>query len=502
MTTAPIRRHRDLTAAAVTLGLAASPAVLHAALIDITTPQTTPQAIGDGDSLRVSSPNGSIITNGNAVTATGTITIGGFENQGTVTSNDSTAVLMDLSVTIDGDILNSGSINAPNTGANAGGIELITATMTGEVRNTGTISADSDGIYVNNSSSITGGIVNASGGTITSAGSDGIDINDGSIVASITNAGTITADDNGIEIGRDASISGDVVNSGTIDADNDGIELDTGTITGVLRNSGVISGDNDGIYVNDTSSIQGGIVNEAGGEIVSDFADGIDINDGSTVASITNAGTITADDNGIEIGASSTVGSITNTGTITGDDASIDADATSLVQNGIDNSGTLTGQLDVDGTDGSGGGIDLSNSGSIDILDSESLLSGDFTQTGTGALAVMLLSFGDYTAAPLAIAGDASIDGELMLGFDPGFVFSPLSRFTLIDVGGSRTGLFNNYANGARVANFGGRNNIFIDYTAEGDIDLYATPLPGTAALIGIGALAGLGGLARRRRPA
>ncbi|WP_295888467.1 hypothetical protein [uncultured Thiohalocapsa sp.] len=77
MTTALIRCLRPLTAAAtVSLGLTALPMALHAALIDITSPQTVPQSIGDGDSLRVSAPDGSIVTNGNAVTATGAITIG------------------------------------------------------------------------------------------------------------------------------------------------------------------------------------------------------------------------------------------------------------------------------------------------------------------------------------------------------------------------------------------------------------------------------------------
>ena len=405
---------------------------------------------------------------------------------------------MDQGVTITGGILNSGTINGVNPGVNAAGIDLVDVTVNGAIRNAGTINSDSDGIYADASSNIVGGIVNEDGAQINAALSDGIDIDNNSVVASVTNAGTITVNDNGIEIGGGGSVSGNVVNSGTIQASNDGVVLSSGTITGELRNSGSIIGDQDGIYVDDSSEIQGGIINEAGAEIVSSDADGIDLNNSSTLASITNAGTITAGDNGIEIGFGSSVGSITNTGTITGDDASIDVTESSVVQNGIDNSGTLTGQLDVAGTDGSGDGIDLANSGSIDIGTVASLLSGDFSQTGSGVLAMTVLAFGDYTAAPFAIAGDADIDGELLLGFDAGFVFSPLSRLTLLEIGGSRTGLFSNYADGGLVASFGSRSHMFIDYTDEGDIELYTTPLPGTAALIGLGLLGWRLGSSRR----
>jgi hypothetical protein len=105
----------------------------------------------------------------------------------------------------------------------------------------------------------------------------------------------------------------------------------------------------------------------------------------------------------------------------------------------------------------------------------------------------------------MQILGDAAIDGELLVSFDAGFGLSGGERFTLFDIGGSSTGLFANLGQSASLGTFGGYD-LRIDYTAEGNIDLYSATasvhIPGTLALIGIGALAGLGGLARRRRAA
>jgi len=52
-----------------------------------------------------------------------------------------------------------------------------------------------------------------------------------------------------------------------------------------------------------------------------------------------------------------------------------------------------------------------------------SVISRDFTQTGTGTLAVTLLSFGAYTGVPLLVNRALVLGGELLLDLEPGFAF-------------------------------------------------------------------------------
>ena len=119
-----------------------------------------------------------------------------------------------------------------------------------------------------------------------------------------------------------------------------------------------------------------------------------------------------------------------------------------------------------------------------------SLISGDFMQTGSGSLAFTRLSFTDYAGLPpLTILGSVDVAGDLLLGFDEGFSYAPFARLTLIGVGGARTGLFDNYAGNALVKRFDSRRAVYIDYTEDGDIALYTTPLPPTWLLFGLGLL-------------
>lgn len=166
--------------------------------------------------------------------------------------------------------------------------------------------------------------------------------------------------------------------------------------------------------------------------------------------------------------------------------------ATDAVGGDITNTGGLRGDLWIAGSNAAGDGIGLTNRGSIDLgvpAVYSSLISGDFTQTAAGSLAMTILSFGDYAGLPpLTILGSVDIAGDLLLDFDPSFSFAPSERLRLIAVGGTRSGLFGNYADGALIQSFGGGQGVYIHYAEDG-IELYTTPLPPPWLLIGLGLL-------------
>jgi hypothetical protein len=554
-------------AATLTLGLAASPGVLQAALITISTPVTGTQSIPNGDNLAVTASGAIDATaSGPGVVAqsSGAVIDGDVTNAGSIGSLGD-GIRFSGSITVAGSIENTGTIIANDDSAGAAegadGIEIdFSSVVEGDITNWGSIDArQEDGIAVTSSSAVFGNITNAADGTITAV-DDGIDVAGGSLVGTtgdpasgnIRNAGSITAR-NGIHVSG-SIVYGDVENQagGTIAASDDGIDVDGfALIGGAVRNAGRIDSGSDGIIVGEFAEVAGEVANAAGAEIVAG-EDGIDLSLGAQAGSLTNAGSIEAADSGIEVdsgglvagdltnaaggtiesgragilvsgpsviegdlvnagsitsagdgiavaGTASVWGAILNTGSITAEDASILVTPTGLVAGNVSNTGTLTGALAIDGinsTTAADNGIDLINAGIIDIGSSESRVSGDFTQTGSGVFRVTLSPFALYAAAPLTILDDAFIDGILTLTLPSGPLAPGAERFTLFSIGGARSGEFANLAQGALVGT-AGRGALFIDYTLEGDIELYYAPTPGTLALFGLGALAGL---ARRRR--
>jgi hypothetical protein len=444
---------------------------------------------------------------------------GNLVNAGTIrTGSDSGSVgdgivITDTSI-VYGDIVNSagGLIDATNAGGDDGIDLLDKSVVHGSIENAGTIRTSrstGDAINVSGGARVHGGIENTATGVIES-GDEGIQVlgteignTTNAASGNIVNAGRIEVASDGVLISAGGTVRGDIRNAagGLIDSatrgGDDAIDLRNSTLGGRIENAGSIDAAGDGIVLYGSTTVAGEIRNTATG-VIDAAEDGIDIEAGTTASGgLRNDGTLTAAASAIAVdgavGAATGTGiGIHNTGSLQGDGAAISVATGASVAGGITNSGSISGSLMLFGSDGSGGGIDVTNTGSIDLGTSQSHISGGFSQPGS-VLAITLLSFGDYTAAPLTILGDAAIAGELLLGFDPGFVFSPQSRFTLIDILGGRTGSFVNYGDDALVASFAG-GDLFLDYLDGGDVELYtaaraAVPAPGSLALVGLGLL-------------
>jgi hypothetical protein len=413
---------------------------------------------------------------------------GGIGNAGAILAGE--AGIDFAGESLAGGITNSGSIDSGLTGMYVyiGAGSTGDGSLTGGIVNSGSIrSADNAGIRVY-ADALGGGV--SSSGSITAANDAGISLDIGDIQDGLANAGTIASGLEGIAVQADAvaggftntgaitssaadavrfsigTFAGGVLNAGSLTADaGNGLSLDGGTYGDSIVNEGSIEAEAGGIAIGSDAVVTGEIRNAAGASIVAGI--GIDLAGGSDTGAITNAGSIDAE-------------------------VSI-AVATDAVGGAIENTGALSGDLWVAGSTASGDGIDLTNSGSIDLgvpAVYDSLVSGDFTQTRSGSLAMTVLTFSDYAGLPpLTVLGSVEIAGDLLLSFDPTFGWEPFARLTLLAVGGTRSGLFDNYADNALVQGFGGRQAVYIRYTDAGDIELYTTPVPPTWLLICLGLL-------------
>ena len=455
---------------ALAVGAGALPLQAQATLIVINTPNQPGQTLADGDTLTVTG-TGSIVE-GPSSGATG-VQAGSGGSNGFI------------------QVQAGGSINA--NGSDAHGIDVNSGTtITGTISNQGDITAERVGIFLRSGAIAQGAVTNS--GTLTtlatgpSANASGILLARSTVNQGIANSGTVNTASNGILLADSSSVSGGITNSagGLLEAGN-GIAVHTSVVNGDIVNAGTFRG-GFGIALSE-GTLNGNILNQAGG-LVDVSNTGIDITSSASVAGgIVNAGTITS----------------------TGSHAVI-ISGSSSVAGGITNSGTLNSGIRVEGSDGSGGGINLGNSGDIDIGSGEFIVSGNFSQTA-GSLGLTLQTLTSYNTGvpsepivPFNIGGDALLSGgNLSFIFDSGFVFENNQRITLFNIGGSRSGQFANYGDNALIASFGA-SGLFIDYTVEGDIELYSAdrgagsvPVPPTAALFGLGML-GCWRLSRRKR--
>jgi hypothetical protein len=439
-------------------------------------------------------------------------------------------VRIDQGVTVSGSITNGIGASIKGAGANdpgeeSDGIEIsgVGTTVNGGILKEGTVTADFAGIHIQSGANIQGDITNAAGGSIFTDG-HGIEVRVDSVVTGdLTNAGSITSTGGiGIHVTEDSRVDGSVINeaSGVIAPDDNSIRIANGSfVANHVVNEGTFPINNSVGMRIANAHVGGDVRNGATGVISSVF--GVSVDRGSAVdGKISNTGVIDGPGAGFNVaGASIVAGPIENENTI--DSAISLSVSTDSVTGDVNISGTMTGNLYAAGDDGAGNGIDVTNTGAIDLLAPfvfpinaepllppppylvHSLVSGDYTQTADGSLAMTLLTFSQYDVFgvdPFSILGDADIAVELVLDFDPSFLFEPFDRFTLIRVGDTRTGLFSTYADDDLVSSFGPGRDLYIDYTDEGDIELYTTytaPAPSSLALMAMGLM---GWSVRRRR--
>lgn len=426
--------------------------------------------------------------------------------------------------------VNGGTLNiATGTQSNAG---LLHVSDSGSINfgsgstldNTGEVEADGGTVNLNNINvintgkvvSIGGGVINLdnstiSGGTLGDGSTGTFDVSGNSTLGSLTSNAAINLFggntgaklDNGAEV---LNITGDLVDNGTIMVNSNdatysngiwnGAALDFGDTTGAqtVSGTGTITLNAGGVY----AQLDGSLTQAAGHSITGY---------GQIQATLVNNGTVNADVNGqtLEVlppsGVTPATLAITNNGLM---------EAT--------NGGTL--QFD--------NGVSLLNTGKIEIEDGTissptALNVGDGTLIGGGTINAPVVFSNDPskleyvvggtpTANGLAVNGDVTLGGDLVVSFANGFqnIVTNLDTFTILSVGSQYTlsGSFLNVTDGGRLETADGFGSFQVNYgdsAAPNSVVLSnfvdgggSVPEPATLALL----LAGAGCLAllRRRR--
>ena len=379
---------------AALLALGGSNAV--AADIIITTPTTTAQTLGSGQSILVDgiSPNaGSIIVSSStAISVTNGTSAGAITNSGTISG--SSLGIYASSSTLTGGITNSGSISDGTFG-----ILASSSTLMGGITNSGLISGGTYGIRADQST-LTGGINNSD----SISGRYGIYAKQSTLTGGITNSDSISGGSGGVY--AYASILEDgITNSGSISGGYyGGIYASSSALTGGITNSGSISGEA-AIYVDRYSTLEDGITNS--GLISGTSVAGILLTSSSTLTGgINNSGTISGGIDGIGLRSSTLEGGITNAGLIQGIEYAIYAGQSSSVSGGILVTGTSAQFI---------GDIYAPN---VDLT----LASGaEFTNSNAMSLSGVIVSSGATFNLANAASASSSISGNINVGNGTGY---------------------------------------------------------------------------------
>lgn len=340
----------------------------------ITNNGTVANTTGASINISTSSLTGGIINSGTITNGAGVgITInntsainGGIANSGNITSGDSVITISQSAV--NNGINNSGTMVSTTLGT---GLRIIgSSTITGGITNSGTITGSNvdPGVAIINSS-VSGGITNS--GSINAANGDAFILRSGAITGGITNSGTISSTGgSGLSIFNVSTVTGDIVNEtgGSMSGANAGLTLHNATtLNGSITNQSgaTISGNNVGIYIYSATHITGGITNNG---TVTGSTSGILISSTSTVTgAVTNTGTVTGGNYGMVIDSNSSA-TLVNNGTINVTNASGRA-----MHNGNSNGNTLTNNGTINyiigayGISSVGDSNTLTNNGSMEV---------------------------------------------------------------------------------------------------------------------------------------
>jgi hypothetical protein len=272
----------------------------------------------------------------------GSLFNGNLENSGTLAAETGPAVVIEDGVTLNGSIINTGTIVSDNPD-NGTGINFEDgSTFTGEIINLGSIIGGFNGINFANGGQVTGVVRNF--GTISS---DSRAINIGGLEVSVINDGeiiTTSSPRNGVIYSDQTALNFYIENrsNGIVDVgegnDGDAISLQLGPeVNGSVINHGIVQGRGVAVGNNQASAVRlyegsntgdgGSLFNgnlENSGTLAAETGPAVVIEDGVTLnGSIINNGTIVSDnpDNGTGINfedGSTFTGEIINLGSIIG----------------------------------------------------------------------------------------------------------------------------------------------------------------------------------------
>ena len=379
---------------------------------------------------------------------------GGIDLSNASFSFDAVTIPATPALTADITIAAGGFINAVSNGTTGQQTSIFHAginnlgDLTGSITNNGTITAEDAGILFSSGSSLTGDIIN--GGDITSLDDAAILLDNGTVSGSITNSVGGTIDGGGVTV-FNSSVTGGISNAGTMSSvgpngpvGNDGYGLDVQNSTvGAINNSGTITGG----FILDQSTMTGDFTNA--GTIQSAAAGGngyvvrggLSDHQGDLVN--TSTGTISSSDGrAVSVEQGAVLGTINNSGIINGaTNGIVVTDGSSSIGTIINNAGgTITG------------GIVAQNAGVIGSIINDGTINGT-TDFGAGGGTF------DSTGSAGAVLGASSVTNDGILG-----------DVTLIASGGivgnTMGSTAGNVSNASSVSNAGDIGNI--DFVGTG----------------------------------
>ena len=422
-------------------------------------------------------------------TTTGTTTLtGGYQVNGTVTSDQDTVVI-GSNASVDSITINTGgtlsttgvfAAGAPVTNVNGDAINIAASgsitgaltndgTITGDITNAGTIDSitnSSTGTLtgsIDNSGTVTGAITSsgAFNGAITNAGTGNI----GSITVHNQNAGSEAA----YSSTGTATLGSYTINGNVTSTNTNAVSIGTGTSTGAItiNDNGSLTGATNAI--NNMGTVTGGVTS-------SGTVSGTITNAGDLTGGITNSGTHTG---GI-INSGSLAGGIANSGTHTGGIVN-----SGTLAGGITNTGTHAGHIFNSGSISDGITVNNQNSGSQTLYSSEiGTLTGGYTVNGTaqssGASAITIGRTSGADTVPLEV-DEITVNGTLKAGSNGNAInLAQTGDITTITVAsggtlGDSTDYGGSINNAGTIGNIASSGTIYGGLTNSGSITNGAT---------------------------